>query len=74
MAHQSDEDDGPDWGFMDGDKFVKVPKLPMLRAGMKAPCSVTLSTGEIRLIILRPDFTTVVNGASESGDSGNSQA
>ena len=54
----SSPDEAPekDWGMMVGDRFVKLPKLPMLKGGYNnPPFDVTMPDGSIRHIIERPD-------------------
>ncbi len=46
---------GVRWGFLlDGGTFVSVPKLPLLLAGLSAPCDVKMPDGSVRHIIEEP--------------------
>ncbi|HEY2617486.1 MAG TPA: hypothetical protein VGI78_09135 [Acetobacteraceae bacterium] len=46
---------GPAWGFMLGDAFRQIPKMPLILAGFRAPpFDVTLPTGAIRHVIADP--------------------
>lgn len=45
-----------DWGMMEENVFLKLPKLPMERAGYKnPPFDVLMPDGKIRHIIERPE-------------------
>jgi hypothetical protein len=52
----TDEAPEKDWGMMVGNRFVQLPKLPMLKGGYNnPPFDVTMPDGSIRHIIERPD-------------------
>jgi hypothetical protein len=49
-------DDGRPWGYMAGDVWRPLPKTPLLLAGLgPPPFSIILPTGQVRLIVHRPD-------------------
>jgi hypothetical protein len=51
-------DDGRVWGFMSGDRFVQLPKTPLLLAGLgPPPFDVTLPS-EVRHVIHQPPEET----------------
>lgn len=44
-----------EWGFMENDVFVPLPKVPLVNAGyMQPPFDVTLPNGMVRSIIEQP--------------------
>lgn len=52
-----------EWGFMVGDCFIDLPKLPMVRAGhTKPPFDVKLPSGSMRRIISRPKQEATSDG------------
>jgi hypothetical protein len=52
----AEHDDGKVWGFMSGETFVRLPKTPMLLAGMgPPPFTVKLPSGEPRHVIHQPE-------------------
>lgn len=64
-------DDGLIWGWMDGDLFVPLPKLPLLRNGLgPPPFDVTLPVGTVRHVVhdpmLTPDPTSEVGPCMSS--------
>ncbi len=50
-----EHDDGRTWGYMAGDKFVPLPKQPMLLGLLgPPPFSIRLPSGEMRDVIHDP--------------------
>jgi hypothetical protein len=52
---ERDRDDGRIWGFFDGEVFVVLPKLPLLRSGLgPPPFLVRLPDGRVRYVVHHP--------------------
>ena len=50
------QDDELPWGFMNGEQWVPLPKVPLLLAGLgPPPFDVKLPSGEIRRVVHRPE-------------------
>lgn len=57
--NDSEHNDGRIWGFMSGDKFIRLPKQPLLLAELgPPPFDVTLPSGEIRHVVHEPPQET----------------
>ena len=41
----------PRWGFHAAGQFIEVPRLPLERAGLSAPCTVMIGTTKRHIII-----------------------
>lgn len=49
---ERERDDGHSWGFLEGDQFIPLPKLPLLRAGLgPPPFNVELPSGHVRHVV-----------------------
>jgi hypothetical protein len=58
-----ERDDGKVWGFMEYGIFVKLPKRPMLDAGLgPPPFTVTLPDGRGRQVIHEPGEVYPISG------------
>jgi len=56
MSDKNPNDDGLVWGFMSGERFIALPKQPMLLAGLgPPPFSVVLPSEQIRHVIAKPE-------------------
>lgn len=52
------------WGYMRGETFIRLPKQPMLLAGLgPPPFDVELPTGRMRHVIEEPGETNAQVGA-----------
>lgn len=60
MTHAYPQDDGKPWGFItESGKWIKLPKTPMLLAGLgPPPFPVTLPSGAVRLVVHKPAETS----------------
>ena len=41
----------PRWGFYVGGAFVEVPRLPLERASLSAPCTVMIGVTERHIVV-----------------------
>lgn len=57
MTHAYPQDDGKPWGFItESGEWIKLPKTPMLLAGLGSPpFDVTLPSGEVRHVVHKPE-------------------
>lgn len=55
MAHSFPQDDGKAWGFMSGDRWIELPKTPLLLANLgPPPFGVEMPSGEMRHVVHQP--------------------
>ena len=55
MSNRFPTDDELPWGFMNGETWVPLPKVPLLLAELgPPPFDVTLPSGEVRRVIHQP--------------------
>lgn len=53
---KDENDDGREWGYMNGEDFVSLPKTPLLLGGFgPPPFEVSLPSGDVRHVVHRPE-------------------